>query len=72
MEAVMVTELLTPAEELAAERERHRGEWIAIKGNHVIDAAKAPSELIERLRSKGETDWVIDHVPTERNAVFIL
>jgi hypothetical protein len=68
----MVTDERATAEDLAVERKQHRGQWIAIKDNRVIDAASNAADLIDRLVTKGESGWVLDRVPEDPDTVFIL
>jgi hypothetical protein len=68
----MVIDERATAEDLAAELADHRGQWVAIRDNQVIDAADTPAELIDRLGKRSETGWVLDHVQQDPNTVYIL
>jgi hypothetical protein len=69
---MMVTDERVTPEELAEELTRFRGQWVAIKDNRVVEAAATPAEVIDRLTAKGEVGWVLDRVPEDPNAVYVL
>ena len=59
-------------EEKQIDREKYRGQWIAIKNDEVVAAAATPDEVIRQIEELGIVGWVLDRVPENPDSIFIL
>lgn len=54
------------------ELDKYRGKWVAIKDGIVVIAGETPSEILRKVRDQDLSGWVLDRVPEDPHAIYIL
>lgn len=67
MVATHERELLAPKD-----IDKYRGQWVAIKGDEIVAAADTPAEVLRDVEERGVTGWVLDRIPDNADAIFVL
>ena len=52
--------------------DKHRGQWVAIRGDEIVAAADTPDEFLRDVDERGVTGWVLDRIPDSADAIFVL